>query len=135
MRTEQPVTISGIVTRFKGNGRRLGYPTANLTAGTTARDGVYFGFADLADFSRRPALIFVGVPTTVGDKERRVEVHVLDIPDVDYYDLPLTVTLDHLHRANRTFDTIDELMVAMHDDESAARRWFANEADSGDTKQ
>lgn len=119
-----PVAISGTVTRFKGDGRRLGYPTANLAALTDARDGVYFGFADMANFSRHPSIIFVGVPTTMGEHERRVEAYLLDIPDKDYYGQHLYLTLEKYHRANRTFADIDELMAAMKADETAGRHWF-----------
>lgn len=123
--------FSGKVTRFKGNGRRLGYPTANITTGTDAKDGVYFGYADLADFRGRPALIFIGVPTTMGDTERRIEVHLLDIPDKDYYDLPLAAEARKYHRSNRTFDSAEELRKVMRDDEAAARAWFAEHARQG----
>lgn len=119
-----PVAISGTVTRFKGDGRRLGYPTANLAVETDARDGVYFGFADMADFSRHPSIIFVGTPTTMGDYKRRVEAHLLDIPDKDYYGQHLSLTLQKYHRANRTFTGIDGLMAAMKADETAGRQWF-----------
>ena len=124
----QPVTIAGKVTRFNGKGRQLGYPTANLAIETAARDGVYFGFADLDGFTNHPSLIFVGVPTTLGDKERRVEAHLLDIPDKDYYDQSLSLMLEHYHRPNKTFPSIDELLAAMKADETAARRWFRRQA-------
>ncbi len=124
-----PVAISGTVTRFKGNGRRLGYPTANLAVKTYARDGVYFGFADMADFSHHPSIIFVGVPTTLGDRERRVEAYLLDVPDEDYYGHHLSLTLEKYHRANRTFAGIDELMAAMKADETAARQWFETDGE------
>lgn len=116
--------LQGIVTRFKGNGRRLGYPTANLAVRTDAKDGVYFGLSDLAGYKDHPSIIFVGVPTTMGDTKRRVESYLLDIPDQDYYDLPLVVTLGKYHRANRTFKQVDELIAAMKADEAAARGWF-----------
>jgi riboflavin kinase / FMN adenylyltransferase len=125
MKTMRPVTLSGTVARFKGNGRRLGYPTANLAIETGLADGVYFGFADLQDWSGQPALVFVGTPTTVGDTGRRVEVHLLDIPDEDYYGLPLAVTVRHYHRANKTFADIGQLTEAIKGDEVSARRWFA----------
>lgn len=120
----RPYALQGTVTRFKGNGRKLGYPTANLDVDTGARDGVYFGFADLAEYRRHPSIIFVGIPTTVGDTVRRVEAHLLDIPDKDYYDLPMSLTLGPYRRANRTFDSTDELIDAMKADEAAAREWF-----------
>lgn len=125
MKPLQPVTLSGTVTRFQGNGRRLGYPTANLTTATDLEDGVYFGFADLADWSHHPAIIFIGTPTTMGDATRRVEAHLLDIPDKDYYDLPLTVSIEYFHRGNQKFANATELIEAMHADEAAARLWFA----------
>lgn len=119
------MVLQGTVTRFKGDGRRLGCPTANITTETSARDGVYFGFADLGDFHDHPSVIFIGVPTTMGDTARRVEAHLLDIPDIDYYDLPMTVRLEEYHRSNRTFDDASGLMAAMKADELAARRWFS----------
>jgi|SRR5665213_1145624 len=122
----QPVKLSGIVTRFKGNGRKLGYPTANLTTKTDLADGVYFGFADLAEWSNQPAIIFIGTPTTMGDKDRRVEVHLFDIPDRDYYELSLTADLRHYHRANQTFATIEQLLEAMKADDLAARQWLSD---------
>ena len=123
----QPVTLRGTVTRFKGDGRRLGYPTANLTVGTDLADGVYFGFANLADWTHQPAIIFIGTPTTMGETARRVEAHLLDIPDKDYYDLPLALSIEHFHRGNRKFASATELIAAMHADEAAARHWFAAE--------
>lgn len=128
MKDIKPVTLSGLITRFKGNGRKLGYPTANLTIKTGLADGIYFGFADLAEWSAQPAIIFIGTPTTMGDKDRRVEVHLLDIPDRDYYDRPLSASLHHYHRPNRTFADVDQLLEAMRADETAARKWFASAA-------
>jgi riboflavin kinase/FMN adenylyltransferase len=116
--------IKGVITAFKGNGRKLGYPTANLRVATDLADGVYFGYADLDVYRRQPAIIFIGTPTTVGDTERRVEAYLLDIPDKDYYDLPLQLSIESFHRSNRTFDSVDDLMVAMKEDEVAARSWF-----------
>jgi FAD synthase len=59
----RPVSVTGVIKRYKGNGRALGYPTANLSVPVDLKDGVYFGFADLAEYERQPALIFIGVAT------------------------------------------------------------------------
>ena len=117
-------TLTGTVTKFKGNGRKLGYPTANFRTTTSLKEGVYFGFADLAMYHKKPALIFIGVPSTIGDSEYRIEVHVLDIPDIDYYDQTISVATSHFHRSNQTFDTLEQLLSIMHDDEAKARAWF-----------
>ena len=87
--------LSGVVKAFSGNGRKLGYPTANLSTATMLRDGVYFGSATMDIYHDHPAMIFVGVPTTVGDKIRRVEAHLLDIADKDYYGQHLQLDLQH----------------------------------------
>lgn len=121
-----PATIEGEVKQFNGKGRQLGYPTANLMTDTDLDDGVYFGHADLIGYKNQPALIFVGVPTTMGDTERRVEVHLLDIPDEDYYEENLTATLEYYHRPNETFANAEELLVVMKDDEAKARVWVSS---------
>jgi riboflavin kinase / FMN adenylyltransferase len=119
-----PAHVSGHVTRFKGNGRKLGYPTANLVSETTLHDGVYFGYADLAGYKDHPAIIFVGTPTTVGDTVRRVEAWLIDIPDQDYYDKKLTLRLEHYHRENQTFPSVEALLSVMKADEKTGRQWF-----------
>ena len=118
--------ITGNVERFKGNGRKLGYPTANIRTATGLGDGVYFGHADLGEWQNNPAIIFIGTPTTLGDTERRVEAYLLDIPDRDYYGQPLHIPVEHFHRSNETFKGIDELLEVMRADETAARAWCSS---------
>jgi FAD synthase len=120
--------LQGTVRQYKGNGRRLGYPTANISTQTSLDDGIYFGFAELGSYVRQPALIFVGTPVTVGDTERRVEAHLIDIIDTDYYGQDITLDVQHFHRANQKFDSTDELLAAMKSDETVARAWFAKKA-------
>jgi riboflavin kinase/FMN adenylyltransferase len=127
----QPITLRGKVIPYKGNGRKLGYPTANLNADTDLKDGVYFGFANLGEFHDQPAIVFVGVPLSVNDTGRHVEAHLLDIPDQDYYGQDLTVTVGHFHRENRAFANLEELMVTIREDVSTARHWFTKKPSSG----
>ena len=123
MDVKLPHEIVGRVLKYKGNGRKLGYPTANIDSDTDLRDGVYFGFADLDTYANQATLIFIGTPTTMGDTQRRVEAHVLDINDVDYYGSELRLRLEQFHRSNQTFDSVEKLMVAMKADELAGREW------------
>lgn len=116
--------LGGITEPFSGNGRKLGYPTANLKIQTDLKDGVYFGYATLGPYKNHSAIIFIGTPTTVGDAERRVEAYLLDIPDTDYYGQELQLSLEHYHRPNQTFNSVDSLMIAMKADEVKARQWF-----------
>lgn len=120
-----PVKIGGMTGRFDGVGRSLGYPTANLKKSNIAiDDGIYFGFASLGEHKHKPALIFVGTPETVGQKQRRVEAYLLDIPDKDYYNQKLMLSLEKFWRSNKKFASINELKHAIRDDELAARKWF-----------
>jgi riboflavin kinase/FMN adenylyltransferase len=119
-----PMVLYGVVQPFSGKGRGLGYPTANISTPSDLPDGVYFGFANLADYVHQPALIFIGTPTTVGDKERRIEAHLLDIEDIDYYGRPLRLSIEYFHRSNETFASVEELRTVMHADETTARVWF-----------
>lgn len=120
--------LKGVTEQFSGNGRKLGYPTANIKTVTKLKDGVYFGYATLVTYTHHPAIIFIGTPTTVGDTERRVEAYLMDIPDNDYYGHTLELELHTYHRANQTFPSIEKLMEVMHDDEHEARRWFVKNA-------
>lgn len=120
-----PVLLKGVTSRYKGNGRKLGYPTANIGAQTDLPDGVYFGFTTMGNYRHYPSIIFIGTPTTVGDTERRTEAHVLDIADHDYYGLAIELAIEKYHRPNQTFDSVAQLEKAMKDDEEAARDWFA----------
>lgn len=122
-----PIKIGGMTARGDGYGRSLGYPTANLMKNDVkADDGIYFGHATLGGLKRKPALIFVGTPETINQKQRRVEAYLLDIPDEDHYGQKLMLSLEKFHRPNQKFASINELKHAMREDELTARRWFEN---------
>lgn len=109
---------------FDGRGRNFGYPTANIKSKTNHANGIYFGFANLNGYHKHPAIVFIGTPTTVGNTDRRIEVHLLDAADKDYYGLELNLDIKKFHRPSKTFGSIEELKIAMKDDEIAARKWF-----------
>lgn len=109
---------------FSGQGRGLGYPTANIKTNTSLADGIYFGFADLETYKNHPAIIFIGIPTTVGDSSRRVEAYLLNVADKDYYGLDISLDIKKFHRPSKTFGSIEELKAAMNNDEMAAHKWF-----------
>ncbi len=121
-----PLEIEGMTRSYKKNGRMLGYPTANIPVDTELPDGIYFGTATLLNYKNRPSLIFLGVPHLKGDSERRLEVHILGIPDVDYYNQRLAVSIQIFHRNNKAFPSITVLQKAISEDEVQARNWFRN---------
>ena len=124
--------ISGIVKPHKGNGRKLGYPTANIECPEELDEGVFVGFTSLKlntlSYDNLPSIIFVGFPETLNENNKRLETHIFDIKDEDLYDAKIEVTIVKKLRNNLKFDSIDELIEQMQDDEKDARAWFQSQA-------
>ncbi|HSW37116.1 MAG TPA: riboflavin kinase [Candidatus Saccharimonadales bacterium] len=118
-------TFSGIIKKYQGNGRQLGYPTANIELKAKAPNGIYLAYAVLDENSQKlPALVFIGAPVTLGDQLQRIETHILDYPDEDLYDRQIMISLIRKLRDNQKFDTIEALKDQMKQDEIAARAYF-----------
>lgn len=103
-------------------GRELGMPTANLGVPTTRlvpADGVYGGVAFL-DGKEWPAATSVGTnPQFTADQirpPRTVEVHLIGYDGPDFYGESLDVSFEHRVRGQRTFDSVEDLVVQMHKD-------------------
>ena len=122
----RPVSVRGVVQRGDQRGRELGYPTANVPVLTTAvpADGVYAGWLRDLDATGEPmpAAISVGVnPTFAGERGRRVEAYVLDRDDLDLYGHDVEVVFVTRLRGMLRFESVDELLAAMHGDVEQAR--------------
>jgi riboflavin kinase/FMN adenylyltransferase len=69
-----------------------------------------------------PAAISVGTnPTFDGVRDRRVEAYVLDRSDLDLYGRTVEVAFVARIRGMVRFDSVDELIAAMHADVSRVR--------------
>lgn len=119
------VRLNGLVEHGMARGRELGYPTANLQVppgiGIPA-DGIYVGYAHLDDPSNGPreALIYIGASPTFGDRERIVEVYILDFRG-DLYSQELEVEFLAFVRADMVFDNVDALVSQIAEDERVSR--------------
>ncbi len=128
----RPYSARGVVVRGDGRGRRLGFPTANLTilgadklippAGIYAvrgvlRTGTYGGALHLG-----PRPTFRGSPPTI-------ELHLLDF-DGDIYGEEVRVDFLRYLRGVRPFDSPGALVAQMRDDVSRAAEVLA-ETDGG----
>lgn len=115
-------SISGIVTKGRGLGRKMGFPTANLIPEKKLipKDGVYLvkvgvgsnEYYGLANIGRRP---------TFGDDERAFEVHILDF-DSDIIGETLSVAFVKRLRDERKFGSIEDLRNQIMKDLECARR-------------
>lgn len=122
----QQYTISGIVSRGDQYGTRMGYPTANIwtdESHDSLEDGVYAGTAQL-DGHTHHAMIFIGEPTTLDQRGRRIETHILDYPAQDLYGKTLAITLLSYIRPNKHFDNEKQLLQAIQQDEQTIRTFF-----------
>ena len=114
--------VRGVVQRHLGRGRKLGFPTANIPLHKEVSDGTYLGFVKF-NGDKFPALVFVGAPETFEEIEKRVEAYMLDF-DRDLYDQEIEVEFVQKLRDNIKFDSQDELIAQMKDDERRAREFF-----------
>jgi riboflavin kinase / FMN adenylyltransferase len=118
--------LAGRVVHGDRLGRRLGYPTANLSIDPVVlipAAGVYAARAHAHD-AASGALLYIGTrPTLAGTvpQKPRCEVHLLDPPADDLYGESLRVELVERLRPDRSFPSLDALRRQMERDIAAAR--------------
>lgn len=114
-----PYTIHGTVTKGRGNGKKLGFPTANLAL--TANyvlplNGVYATKVTL-DNQMYYAMASVGLHPTIDPvSEPLVEVHIFDF-NKKIYRRKISVSFLQFMRAEMRFDTVAALIDQMKQDE------------------
>ena len=77
----RPYRVSGLVVEGGGNGRKIGFATANLELNYTyvfPKEGVYMGYGYFMN-RRRKAMICVGTHPTIHQLMKPIiEVHIID---------------------------------------------------------
>ena len=122
------IRITGQVVTGNRIGRRIGFPTANLVIGTdvSLRNGAYAARVYVDDRCYA-ALINIGYkPTVCRDSERTLEAHILDFCE-DLYGRTISVEPIRFIRAERKFDSIEELHRQIERDRIEAERCFAGD--------
>ena len=119
----RPYIIHGRVIPGKQLGRRLGFPTANLSVDTCKLlppPGVYAADAQLPDGTARRAVLNIGSRPTVADGEAlSVEAHIIGYSG-DLYGKMLALRLLRRLRDERKFRNLDELKTAIAADTAIA---------------
>jgi riboflavin kinase/FMN adenylyltransferase len=127
-------SMRGRVERGQQLGRTLGFPTANLRLARrqTPMDGIFAirvhgvgpgaGLAGVASLGTRP---------TVGGTRPLLEAHVFDFAG-DLYGREIEVEFVARLREERKFDSLDAMVVQMHQDAADARSALASQVSSGD---
>lgn len=125
----RPHRLDGIVVRGDGRGRKLGFPTANLSTPphvAVPADGVYACWFVHHDHDggkavrALPAAVSVGTNPTFSGRERRVEAYVLDV-DEDFYGEQVGLDFVARLRGMERFDSAEELVEQMKRDVARTR--------------
>jgi riboflavin kinase/FMN adenylyltransferase len=106
----QNYSLSGIVEHGLGQGRLLGFPTANLKLPPyklLPKNGVYFGTASF-DGQKHRAVINVGNRPSLGNRPVQLEAHLLNF-DGDLYDKKLYVEISKRLRDEIKFENAEAL--------------------------
>jgi riboflavin kinase/FMN adenylyltransferase len=118
----RPFALYGRVIHGAGQGRSLGWPTANIdpTDQILPGQGVYAGWGWLSD-RRLAAAISIGTRPSMDGQGTTVEAHLLDI-DEDLYDQPLSLQFVRRLRDQETYDQLDDLKHQIARDIERVRR-------------
>ncbi len=115
-------SIRGTVVRGDGRGRRLGYPTANLSVSTqrlVPGNGIYATWAYVGG-ARYPAATSIGVRPTFGQGQRTVESYLMDFSGVLYHKEMRLEFVQRL-RDELAFPSVEALVQRMGQDVAQAR--------------
>ena len=137
-------TLLGHVAHGFAEGRKMGFPTANLdTTGyrlLVPAPGVYVAAVKtLADDAQldatvggdcpcdgwHRAMLNIGTRPTFGGTTTTIEAHLLDFHG-DLYGRPMAVALFSRVRDERRFDSVEALEAQLHNDREAVRNFFCN---------
>jgi riboflavin kinase/FMN adenylyltransferase len=113
-----PYPLSGRVTRGKGRGRSLGYPTLNLEIPQSKllpQDGVY-GARVRLEKREYPGMMYVGPKPTFREETRSVEVHVLG-REIEVGDAKVELLVERWVREPRRFPDPEHLRDQLKSDE------------------
>lgn len=120
-------STKGLVEHGRKLGRKLGFPTANLSRsseGYLPADGVYAGYL-VADGVRYPAAHSVGTNDSIEAVPRLLESHVIGRDDLDLYDKVVVCEYVSQVRGWAKFESIDALKTQIASDIARAKELLA----------
>lgn len=122
-------TVSGIVVKGLQNGRKLGYPTANLQVADPNKlipgTGIYAVKVHYAD-QIYGGMLSIGYNPTFEGKEQTIEVNILDFNKEIYGE---TITLEFIEfiRHEKKFDSLEQLIHAIDNDKIVIEKILSQE--------
>jgi riboflavin kinase/FMN adenylyltransferase len=122
-----PWVADGVVESGERNGRKLGFPTANLQLGELIHPkyGVYAVRARIeGETGWRAGVANFGRTPTTGLRDPLLETHIFDFAG-DIYGKRIEVQLVVYLRPEKKFDSLDLMVEQMHTDSAEARAILA----------
>ena len=122
-----PFAIAGVVEHGDERGRKLGFPTVNITpvkGQALPADGVYAVRILCPDGTEWSGVANVGDNPTFGGDPLRIEAHLLDFSG-DLYDRRIVVHFIERLREERKFPSAEALVRQIREDERKARKILA----------
>ncbi|XP_002738044.2 riboflavin kinase-like [Saccoglossus kowalevskii] len=123
MKMPLPVFCSGTVIKGFGRGsKQLGIPTANYPEDVVARlptdipTGVYYGWAKVNSGKVHKMVMSVGWNPFYKNEKKSMETHILHEFEKDFYGSNLSLIMVGFVREERNFNSLDELISAIHAD-------------------
>ncbi len=119
----RPFRLTGSVVPGDHRGRSIGFPTANLDVAASLvlpGSGVYAVLVYVGESVHR-GVVNVGNRPTFGGAESVIEAHLLDYSG-DLYGREIGIDFIDRLRSEQKFGGVDELVAAINDDVSAARK-------------
>ena len=124
-----PFELSGTIVKGLQNGRKIGFPTANIRIDDQQKiipaTGVYAVEMDVAGTSCRGMMNVGWRPTIEEEKlERKIEVHLFDFQK-EIYDEACQIRVLQFVRAEHKFPNLEALKVQIQRDEETVRAYFS----------
>ena len=123
-----PYTIAGIVKGGEQEGRKIGFPTANLDTSDFGQlipaPGVYAVKARLMQsVATKPAMMNIGNRPTFGGTHLSIETHIFNF-DEDIYGQLLLVSVMYRIREEQKFDSVEDLQRQLQEDRELILQQF-----------
>lgn len=118
----------GKVKEGRKRGKKLGYPTANITLHKKIPEGIYISEIMIEE-NKYPAATFIGKAEMFGEKEKKAEVYILDF-NKNLYGKWVTVYIFKKIRDNKKFPSSNELIKQIKKDVAQTRKYFVSSKNS-----
>lgn len=128
-----PHIFTSIIVRGNGEGKKLGFPTANFLRIPTTQQiglGVYYGLSSIEtqpkeNYSNLPSLAYFGPRHINGETQNIFEVFVYDLDEL-LYGKQLSIQLTHFLRGPVEFVSVDQLKKQLRHDTEVGRSLVSN---------